>query len=159
MGDGGGGLALANELKQDHGKRIFLDMKLFDIGATVESAVRGLARGHMGALRFWLLATMVLGGWFLWGTWVEWRGLIWDRGLTLRTNLFGTTFYSLVGFHAFHVTVGLLALLAFWVLALLGRLKSSRDTIRFELVSWYWHFVDVVWIFVFTTVYIVGMRA
>ena len=126
---------------------------------TIMAAVRGLARGHMGAMRLWLLVTMLLGGWFLWGTWVEWRGLIWDRGLTLRTNLFGTTFYSLVGFHAFHVTVGLLALLAFWVLALLGRLKSSRDTIRFELVSWYWHFVDVVWIFVFTTVYIVGMRA
>jgi heme/copper-type cytochrome/quinol oxidase subunit 3 len=57
------------------------------------------------------------------------------------------------------VTVGLLALLAFWVLAMLGRLKPARDTIRFELVSWYWHFVDVVWIFVFTSVYIVGMRA
>jgi cytochrome c oxidase subunit 3/cytochrome o ubiquinol oxidase subunit 3 len=126
---------------------------------TIMAAVRGLARGQMGGMRFWLLVTMLLGGWFLWGTWVEWRGLIWERGLTIRTNLFGTTFYSLVGFHAFHVTVGLLALLAFWVLAMLGRLKPARDTIRFELVSWYWHFVDVVWIFVFTSVYIVGMRA
>jgi len=126
---------------------------------TIMAAVRGLASGRMGAMRFWLLATIMLGGWFLWGTWLEWRTLIWDKGLTIRTNLFGTTFYSLVGFHAFHVTVGLLALAAFWVLGVLGCLKPARDTLRFELVSWYWHFVDVVWILVFTSVYIVGMRA
>jgi len=119
---------------------------------TIMAAVRGLASGRMGAMRFWLLATIMLGGWFLWGTWLEWRTLIWDKGLTIRTNLFGTTFYSLVGFHAFHVTVGLLALAAFWVLGVLGCLKPARDTLRFELVSWYWHFVDVVWILGFTSV-------
>jgi cytochrome c oxidase subunit 3/cytochrome o ubiquinol oxidase subunit 3 len=126
---------------------------------TVMAAVRALARGAMGGMRLWLLATIVLGALFLWGTWVEWRGLIWDKGLTIRTNLFGSTFYTLVGFHAFHVTVGLLALALFWVLAMRGALKPARDTIRFELVSWYWHFVDVVWVFVFATVYLVGMRA
>jgi cytochrome c oxidase subunit 3/cytochrome o ubiquinol oxidase subunit 3 len=90
---------------------------------------------------------------------VEWRGLIGTQGLTIATNLFGTTFYTLVGFHAFHVVVGLLALGTVLVLGVLGRLQPRRDLIRFELVSWYWHFVDVVWIFVFTTVYIVGMRS
>jgi cytochrome c oxidase subunit 3/cytochrome o ubiquinol oxidase subunit 3 len=126
---------------------------------TVMAAVRALARGRLGGATLWLLATIALGGYFIWGTWVEWRGLIWERGLTIATNLFGTTFYSLVGFHAFHVCVGLLALVAFAALAAMGRLKPSRDTLRLELVSWYWHFVDVVWVFVFTTVYIVGMRA
>ncbi len=125
---------------------------------TVMGAVRALARGRRGAMLSWLLATIALGGWFLWGTWMEWRGLIWDKGLTIATNLFGSTFYSLVGFHAFHVGVGLLALLVFLALGAMGRLKPARDTLRFELVSWYWHFVDVVWIFVFTTVYIVGLR-
>jgi cytochrome c oxidase subunit 3/cytochrome o ubiquinol oxidase subunit 3 len=125
---------------------------------TVMAAVRALGRGRMGSMRFWLLLTLGLGAWFLWGTWVEWRGLMREHGLTIATNLFGTTFYSLVGFHAFHVFVGLLALGTFWLLGVMGHLKPRRDTIRFELVSWYWHFVDVVWVFVFTTVYIVGMR-
>ena len=126
---------------------------------TVMAAVRALGRGHRGGLAFWLLLTIALGAYFIWGTWVEWRGLIWDKGLTISTNLFGTTFYSLVGFHAFHVCMGLLALGTIWMLGVMGRLKPARDTIRFELISWYWHFVDVVWVFVFTTVYIVGMRA
>ena len=125
---------------------------------TVVAAVRALERGRLEAMKFWLLCTIALGSWFLWGTWIEWRGLIETQGLTIATNLFGTTFYTLVGFHAFHVVVGLLALGTVLVLGVLGRLQPRRDLIRFELVSWYWHFVDVVWIFVFTTVYIVGMR-
>ena len=125
---------------------------------TVMAAVRALGRGRVGAMRFWLLLTIALGSWFLWGTWVEWRGLIWDKGLTIATNLFGSTFYTLVGFHGFHVLLGLLALTAIWLLGVAGRLEPRRDTMRFELVSWYWHFVDVVWIFVFTTVYVLGMR-
>jgi len=155
--------------KSAHGPfpREVLDLKpvlvssaaLISSSFTVMAAVRALGRGHRGGLTFWLLLTIALGGYFIWGTWVEWRGLIWDKGLTISTNLFGTTFYSLVGFHAFHVCMGLLALSAIWMLGLMGRLKPARDTIRFELISWYWHFVDVVWVFVFTTVYIVGMRA
>lgn len=125
---------------------------------TVIAAVKALGRGNLAAMRLWLALTIVLGAWFVWGTWLEWRGLIWEHGLTLRTNLFGTTFYSLVGFHAFHVVVGLLALSTIWVLGVMGRLRPARDTLRFELVSWYWHFVDMVWVFVFTTVYIVGLR-
>jgi cytochrome c oxidase subunit 3/cytochrome o ubiquinol oxidase subunit 3 len=138
---------------------VWNSVALLSSSFTVMAAVRSLARGRRGAMVGWLLATIALGGWFLWGTWMEWRGLIWGKGLTIATNLFGSTFYSLIGFHAFHVCVGLLALGTFLVLGVMGRLKPARDTLRFELVSWYWHFVDVVWIFVFTTVYIVGMRA
>lgn len=126
---------------------------------TVVAAVRALSQGTMHAMRFWLLLTIALGAYFIYGTLAEWRGLIWEKHLTISTNLFGSTFYSLIGFHAFHVCVGLLALSTILILGVLGRLQPKRDAIRFELISWYWHFVDVVWIFVFTTVYIVGMRA
>ena len=78
--------------------------------------------------------------------------------MPVLTNLFGTTYYSLVGFHAFHVIVGLCLLTSILVLSLMGHIHVVRDHLRVELVSWYWHFVDAVWIVVFTTVYIVGMR-
>ncbi|MCE9618873.1 MAG: heme-copper oxidase subunit III [Planctomycetes bacterium] len=125
---------------------------------TVVAALRKLARDEMGAFKFWMALTILLGGYFIYGTGVEWKGLIEDRHLTISTNLFGTTFYSLVGFHAFHVVVGLLMLTSILILSMLGHINVVRDHMRIELVSWYWHFVDVVWIFVFTTVYIVGMR-
>lgn len=125
---------------------------------TVIAALRGLARSHMGAFRFWMLLTIVLGSYFIYGTAMEWRGFIVDHHLTISTNLFGTTYYSLVGFHAFHVIVGLFLLTTILVLSLMGHIHVVRDHLRVELVSWYWHFVDAVWIVVFTTVYIVGMR-
>ncbi len=125
---------------------------------TVVAAVRALNTGRVGSMGFWLLITVLLGTFFIWGTLAEWRTLIYDKGLTISTNLFGSTFFALIGFHAFHVCLGLMALSTVWVLGVLGQLKPSRDAMRLELISWYWHFVDVVWIFVFTTVYIVGMR-
>ena len=75
--------------------------------------------------------------------------------MTIQTNLFGTTYYSLVGLHAFHVTVGLLALLTVSIFTLLGDVKIEHAD-RAEVLSMYWHFVDVVWVVVFTVVYIVG---
>jgi cytochrome c oxidase subunit 3/cytochrome o ubiquinol oxidase subunit 3 len=125
---------------------------------TVVAALRALAKERLAAFRFWMALTILLGGWFIVGTGEEWYGLIVERRLTISTNLFGTTFYSLVGFHAFHVIVGLLLLASILVLSLRGDIRPQRDHPRIELVSWYWHFVDVVWIFVFTTVYVVGMR-
>jgi cytochrome c oxidase subunit 3/cytochrome o ubiquinol oxidase subunit 3 len=76
--------------------------------------------------------------------------------LTIDRNLFGTTYYTLVGFHAFHVTAGLTAIV---VAALLGlaRPRAKISPLGLELVSWYWHFVDVVWLFVVAVVY-VGTR-
>jgi len=77
------------------------------------------------------------------------------HGLTIGTNLFGTTFYSLVGFHALHVTVGVVMLAFLTVFAWSGALQSLHAE-RAELVSWYWHFVDAVWIVVLTVVYVIG---
>jgi cytochrome c oxidase subunit 3/cytochrome o ubiquinol oxidase subunit 3 len=81
--------------------------------------------------------------------------LIYDEGLTIQTNLFGTTYYSLVGLHAFHVTVGLLGLLSVAIFSAFGFVKQEH-AYRVEVLSLYWHFVDAVWVVVFTVVYIIG---
>jgi cytochrome c oxidase subunit III len=96
-----------------------------------------------------------LGGVFLGGTALEWRRLIVEHGLTIGSNLFGTSFYSLVGLHAFHVTVGLAVLTLLLVCAWTGWLRPTHRE-HVEMVSWYWHFVDVVWVLVFSVVYLVG---
>jgi cytochrome c oxidase subunit 3 len=119
-----------------------------------------LAEGHQreGRARqfLWLWAgTIALGVVFLLGTAYEWRELIVVHRLTISRNLFGTTFYTLVGFHALHVTIGLLTMLAVLGVMLSGRVPTS-DRALTQLVSWYWHFVDVVWIAVFALVYLIG---
>lgn len=128
---------------------------LLSSSITITLAVRALRAGQIGAFSLWLGATIALGLEFLIGTAIEWRGLIYDHGLTLQTNLFGTTFYSLVGFHALHVTIGLLLLTLVLVFALSGRLAREHAE-RTEILSWYWHFVDAVWVAVFTVVYVIG---
>ena len=75
--------------------------------------------------------------------------------LTISRNLFGTTFYTLVGFHALHVSAGVIAMSIVLALAARGAATSKRHA-AVELISWYWHFVDGVWIVVFTVVYLVG---
>jgi cytochrome c oxidase subunit 3/cytochrome o ubiquinol oxidase subunit 3 len=122
---------------------------------TVALAVRALRRGRLTWFAIWLLVTILLGAEFLAGTAVEWYGLIVRDGLTIGTNLFGTTFYSLVGFHAGHVTLGLLLLIAVWVFTVLGGVRVEHAE-RVELLSWYWHFVDAVWIAVLTAVYVIS---
>ncbi len=129
---------------------------LLSSSGTIVVAVRGLEQGHATRFATSLLATIVLGGAFLFFTAMEWRELIFEHGLTISTNLFGTTYFSLVGFHAAHVCVGLLIMLLVLVLTTLGHVRSEQ-AFRVELVSWYWHFVDVVWIAVFTVVYVVGV--
>ncbi|HZR83027.1 MAG TPA: heme-copper oxidase subunit III [Candidatus Binatia bacterium] len=128
---------------------------LLSSSITITLAVRALRAGNQSAFRLWWLSTILLGVEFLVGTGLEWRGLIEDHGLTIATNLFGTTFYSLVGFHALHVTIGLALLLAVLLFALAGHVASEHAE-RAEVLSWYWHFVDAVWIAVFTVVYVVG---
>jgi cytochrome c oxidase subunit 3/cytochrome o ubiquinol oxidase subunit 3 len=128
---------------------------LFASSATIALAIRALARGATGQFRLLWLATIALGAWFLIGTGREWYGLIYDDGLTIQRNLFGTTFYSLVGLHAFHVTVGLVMLLIVMMLALAGAVRSEHAE-RTEVLSMYWHFVDAVWAVVFTVVYVIG---
>ena len=92
---------------------------------------------------------------FLAGTAQEWRRLIVERGFTIGTNLFGTTFYPLVGLHASHVILGLVMLSLCGLFACTGALRAAHAD-RVELVSWYWHFVDGVWVVVFTVVYVLG---
>ena len=118
-------------------------------------AVRALRGGRRMLFGTWLLITILLGAEFLTGTAVEWYGLIVRNGLTIGTNLFGTTFYSLVGFHAGHVTLGLLLLILVWIFTVFGAVRVEHAE-RVELLSWYWHFVDAVWIVVLTAVYIVS---
>ena len=129
---------------------------LLSSSVSVWLAVRALRRGSVGLFRVWMGVTVLLGLEFLIGTGLEWRGLIVEHGLTMRTNVFGSNFYALVGFHAFHVCVGLLLLGGSLVLSLMGRIDPARDAERVDVVTWYWHFVDMVWILVFTVVYIVG---
>jgi cytochrome c oxidase subunit III len=134
---------------------IFYTICLLSSSLTIHFASKSLSRSRVGAfLGLWIL-TIVLGGLFLYGTAQEWHRLIYEHGLTISTNLFGTTYYSLVGLHAFHVTAGLLMLLIVATFGLVGRVgvKQAR---RVEVLSMYWHFVDVVWIVVFTVVYLVG---
>ncbi len=127
---------------------------LLSSSVTVALAVRALGRGaRRGGL--WLLATVLLAVVFLTGTTTEWVRLITRDGLTIGTNLFGTTFYALVGLHASHVIVGLIMLALITVFAWTRALRPAHVG-RVELVSWYWHFVDGVWVVVLTVVYVIG---
>jgi cytochrome c oxidase subunit III len=122
---------------------------------TVARAVRALRQGDRRWAGVWLPVTALLGVAFLVGTAQEWYRLIVGHGLTIGTNLFGTTFYSLVGFHAFHVTVGVVTLTLLSVFSWSGALRPTHAE-HVELVSWYWHFVDGVWLVVLIVVYVVG---
>jgi cytochrome c oxidase subunit III len=128
---------------------------LLSSSLTVYLAVGALRRSKVGLCSLWLAATVLLGGIFLAGTALEWRQLIYKDGLTIRTNLFGTTFYSLVGLHAAHVVVGLVMLALALVFALRGRVTEANAE-RLDVLSLYWHFVDAVWVIVFTVVYVLG---
>ena len=134
---------------------IFYTICLLSSSLTIHFAGRSLERARRGAfLGLWLL-TIVLGGLFLYGTGHEWHRLIYEKGLTISTNLFGTTYYSLVGLHALHVTVGLVMLSIVLMFGLAGRVAPDQSA-RVGVLSLYWHFVDSVWVVVFTVVYIIG---
>ncbi len=122
---------------------------------TIWRSEHAIEHGRMRAFAGWLAATILLGVIFMAGTAIEWHKLIVQDGLTIRTNLFGTTFYSLVGLHATHVILGLSMLSVVLVLALLDRFPASQSE-RFAVIALYWHFVDVVWVVVFTVVYVIG---
>jgi cytochrome c oxidase subunit 3/cytochrome o ubiquinol oxidase subunit 3 len=134
---------------------IFTTICLLSSSLTLHWAVAALRKNKAGAFTTWLAATFALGTIFIVGTGMEWHHLIYVDGLTIRTNLFGTTFYSLVGLHATHVIVGLVMLLAALVFALTGHVKQEHAH-RMDVISLYWHFVDAVWVVVFTVVYVLG---
>jgi cytochrome c oxidase subunit 3 len=128
---------------------------LLSSSVTVVLAERAFRGGHTGGFRLWWLITILLAVAFLGSTALEWRRLIFRDHLTISTNLFGTTFYSLVGLHASHVIVGLILLVLVLILSLRGYVTRAHSE-HVEMLSWYWHFVDGIWIIVFTVVYIIG---
>jgi cytochrome c oxidase subunit III len=134
---------------------IFNTVCLLSSSLTIHLATRALRNAKVSGFGIWWLITLILGSIFLVGTGIEWHRLIFEKGLAISTNLFGTTYYSLVGLHAFHVTVGLLAISIAMILTLLGKVKPQHSE-RVGVFSMYWHFVDVVWVVVFTVVYVIG---
>ena len=134
---------------------VFYTICLLSSSLTIHVAGSRLERGNTSAFKILWLLTIVLGGLFLYGTGQEWYRLIYEHGLTISTNLFGTTYYSLVGLHAFHVTAGLVMLTIVLLFALAGRVDRDQSA-RVGVLSLYWHFVDVVWVVVFTVVYVIG---
>jgi len=134
---------------------IFYSLCLLSSSLTIHRAVEALRKGKSMSFNTWWGSTMLLGAIFLLGTASEWHRLIYNYGLTISTNLFGTTYYSLVGLHGFHVVVGLIGLIAFMAFALLGKVKPEHAP-RAYVLSLYWHFVDIVWVVVFTVVYVIG---
>ena len=134
---------------------IFNTVCLLSSSLTIHLAVRALRNAKVAVFGLWWFATIALGAIFLFGTGREWHHLIFDEGLTISTNLFGTTYYSLVGLHGFHVIVGLIALSIAMIFTFLGKVKVEHSE-RLDVLSLYWHFVDAVWVIVFTVVYVVG---
>ena len=134
---------------------IFYTICLLSSSLTIHFAGKLLERGKRGTfLALWSL-TIALGGLFLYGTGQEWHRLIYEHGLTISTNLFGTTYYSLVGLHAFHVTAGLIMLTIVLLFGLAGRVGQEQSA-RIDVLSLYRHLVDAVWVVVFTVVYVLG---
>jgi cytochrome c oxidase subunit III len=128
---------------------------LLSSSLTIWRAEKAIEEERMTSFTLWLAATIALAAAFLTGTALEWKKLIYQDGLSISTNLFGTTFYSLVGLHATHVVVGLFLLTATFVFSLFGWV-DSRQSERFGVIALYWHFVDGVWVVVFTVVYLIG---
>jgi cytochrome c oxidase subunit 3/cytochrome o ubiquinol oxidase subunit 3 len=128
---------------------------LLSSSLSIWAAEREIHRGRIRRFQVLWAITCLLGAVFLFYTATEWNRLIFHDGLTVRTNLFGTTFYSLVGLHAAHVVAGLTMLLLVLLLSLLQKV-GPEHTYRLRVLSIYWHFVDAVWVVVFTVVYVVG---
>ena len=136
---------------------LFNTVCLLSSSVTIALASNALSRGSVRLFGILWFITLALGVEFLIGTGMEWHRLIYQVGLTIRTNLFGTTYYSLVGLHAVHVTIGSLAIALVMTLTLMGAVTHEHAE-RIEMLSWYWHFVDAVWIVVFLIVYVIGAR-
>jgi len=120
---------------------------------TMVLALAAVQRGDLKGTRIWLAATALLGMTFLAGQCYEFTQFFYE-GLTLQTNLFGCTFFVLTGFHGTHVTVGVIWLWTLFAMAMRGRLPQSR-ALDVEIAGLYWHFVDVVWIAIFTLIYLI----
>ena len=128
---------------------------LLSSSGTVHLAELALHRGSVGRFVLFWSATILLGIVFISGSLFEWHELIFRHHLTISSNLFGSTYYTLVGFHLLHVTIGVIVLLMMLIVVLRHEITPSH-AIGVKLGSWYWHFVDCVWVVVFTVVYLLG---
>jgi heme/copper-type cytochrome/quinol oxidase subunit 3 len=120
---------------------------------TMVLALAAVQTGNARGSRIWLAATALLGMTFLAGQCYEFTEFVYE-GLKLQTNLFGSTFFVLTGFHGTHVTVGVIWLWSLFMMAVRGRLPQER-ALDVEIAGLYWHFVDVVWVAIFTLVYLI----
>ena len=132
-----------------------ISIALFSSSFTVVRAERAIEHGNSKLFTLWLFATIFLGAFFVAGTAREWHELIYERGVTISSSLFGTTFYSLVGLHLFHVLVGLTGLTIILIFALLGYVKQEHSQ-RIGVFAMYWHFVDAIWVVVLSVVYFIA---
>jgi cytochrome c oxidase subunit 3/cytochrome o ubiquinol oxidase subunit 3 len=123
---------------------------------TMVLALAAIQRGDGRRLRVWLLATAMLGSTFIAGQVYEFTSFI-REGLTLKTNVFGSSFFVLTGFHGVHVTLGIVMLLSLWSLSMRGKLGQEKSEVV-EIAGLYWHFVDIVWIVIFTVVYLIPSK-
>jgi heme/copper-type cytochrome/quinol oxidase subunit 3 len=123
---------------------------------TMVLALAAIQRGDHRGLRTWLLATAMLGMVFVGGQIYEFTTFV-DEGLTLHSSAAGSAFFVLTGFHGAHVTVGILMLLSLFSMSVAGRLQQV-DARKVEFIGLYWHFVDVVWIVIFTVVYLIPLH-
>ena len=130
---------------------------LFGSSGTIYLAERGLKRDSRKDFNLWWGITIAMGFGFLLYTATEWLHLINVDHLYISTNLFGSCFYSLVGLHASHVVVGLFLLGVILIASLTGRIRDRHHE-HIEIISWYWHFVDCVWLVVVIVVYIIGIN-
>jgi cytochrome c oxidase subunit 3/cytochrome o ubiquinol oxidase subunit 3 len=134
---------------------ILASICLLSSSVTVVRAERAFKRSNLGSFKLWWFITIALGLSFLVATGLEWKRLIYHDHFTLSANLAGTTFYALVGLHASHVIIGLILLTLVFVLSVFNKVGPEQHE-RVEMLSWYWHFVDAIWIVVFTVVYVIG---
>lgn len=136
----------------DLGRTAIFSACLFSSSGSMAWAARSFQRGARARFGLGLLLTLVLGGAFLTGQAVEYAGLL-HQDVTISRNLFGTTFFTLTGFHGLHVAVGLCLLLALLGFTVVGH-RTDPWPGAVEGVSLYWHFVDVVWVVIFSVVYL-----
>jgi len=134
---------------------IWASICLFSSSGTIVLAEHALKHNKMGRFKAWWGLTVLLALEFLRQTALEWHFLIVEKHLTISTNLFGSTYYMLVGLHASHVVVGVTFLLIVFIVTMMG-FPAATQIRRITFLSWYWHFVDAVWVVVFTVVYIIG---
>ena len=120
---------------------------------TMVLALAAIQRGDAKRLRLWLLATATFGGLFIAGQVYEFT-TFYREGLSISTNLFGSSFFVMTGFHGVHVTLGILMLLSLFAVSMRGGLGPEKAE-AVELTGLYWHFVDIVWIVIFTVVYLI----